>query len=90
MSKHSDIGDGDTCPLFPEHGNMQTVRGSTPPKQYCPHVIHDGKAGRDGVPASRAFWPLYGFDDTVASYLARLDKAIREAGLPDLSNLEVK
>lgn len=83
------MGDGDVCPLFPKHGRMLVLNGAPPPKQYCAHVIHDGSRGEQGVPASRSRWPLYGFEDTVATYLARLDNAIRKADLPDLSDLEV-
>jgi hypothetical protein len=86
---HRSVGDGDNCPLY-DHGPMIVVPGSHPPKQYCPDQMHDGTTGKDGAPASRQFWPLYGFDDSVKAYLARLDKAIREAGLPDLSDVEVK
>lgn len=96
LSKRSDIGNGDVCPLFPEHGNMlvlPTEKGVTP-KQYCPHVDHDGRGKSqytpEGMPRSRCFWPLFGFEETVASYMARLDRAIRDADLPDLSDLEVK
>ncbi len=87
MSRRSDIGDGDTCPLFPEHGNMLVIQGTDPPLQYCPHVIHDGSRGEAGVPASRSRWPLHGFEDSVRTYTARLDQAIRKAKLPDLSDL---
>lgn len=82
-------GDGDTCPLFPKHGNMYVLQGSDPPLQWCPHAEHAGTFGADGKPASRNRWPLFGFEESVASYLARLDRAIRQADLPDLSDLEV-
>lgn len=89
MSGARDTGDGDLCPLFPQHGHMLVVKGSDPPKQWCPHVGHQGTLGKDGLPISRAMWPLYGFEDSVKTYLARLDRAIAQAGLPDLSDLEV-
>lgn len=84
------LGDGDLCPLFPEHGHMYSLTEEHPPLQYCPHQQHDGGTGTTAAPASRCFWPLYGLEDSVKAYMARLDKAIREAGLPDLSDLEVK
>lgn len=87
---HRSVGDGDNCPLFPDHGPMLTINGSNPPMQYCPDQMHDGVWGADKAPASRAMWPLYGLEDTVRTYIARLDRAIREAALPDLSDLEVK
>lgn len=82
-----DYGDGDVCPLFPEHGRMYTIKMSDPPMQWCASQVHDGGVGKSGVPASRSRWPLYGFEDTVATYMARLDKAIREAAEPQ--NVEV-
>lgn len=90
MSKHGDIGNGDTCPLFPQHGNMLVLPESTPPRQYCPDQIHDGKPGTDGVPASRAFWPVYGFEESVLAYTARLDRAIREASPTELLDLDME
>lgn len=96
MVRRSDgAGNADTCPLFPDHGAMMTIPNSNPPRQYCPHRIHDGlppTAPNGGVPPSRAFWPLFGFEESRDAYMARLDRAIREAGpddLPDLSTLEV-
>lgn len=62
------------------------VLRSIPPRQYCSHRMHDGQVS---VPATRALWPLYGFEESVRTYWARVDKAVREAGLPDLSTLEV-
>jgi len=88
MTRRS-AGNGDVCPLFPEHGQMLVTSGN-PPKQLCPHVEHDGgPRGSDGAPRSRALWPYHGFEESVASYMARLDRAIRQAKLPDLSDLEV-
>lgn len=48
-----EVGDGDPCPLFPEHGKMVTIPGTK--KQYCPHVEHVQHKDR---PATRAIWPL--------------------------------
>ena len=89
MAKREDFGNGDVCPLFPDHGRMYVIKDSDPKKQYCPHQVHDGGVRTSGIPASRAMWPLYGFEDTVKTYMARLDKAIRESALPDLSDVEV-
>jgi hypothetical protein len=48
-------GDGDPCPITPEHGKM-LVRGDT---QYCPHQSHDGDwASGEHRGPTRAFWPL--------------------------------
>jgi hypothetical protein len=80
MARRSDIGNGDTCPLFPEHGNMFTLKDSDPPLQRCAHQAHDGEPGPSGAPASRSVWPLYGFEESVVTYLARLDRAIRLSG----------
>lgn len=88
MARHSP-GDGDACPLFPEHGQMVCLLQEDPPMQFCPAQIHDGKPGRNGVAPSRNIWPYHGFEDTVKSYFARLDKAIREATIEDLEALEV-
>lgn len=98
LSKRGDVGNGNTCPLFPEHGNMSvlTTTGKAP-VQWCPHVVHDGSGPRDALgnrpPKSRAFWPYHGFEESVAAYMARLDRAIREItnlDLPDLTDLEVQ
>lgn len=89
MSKHGDAGNGDICPLFPEHGRMTVLDTKGAPKQWCPHQTHDGGVGKQPAPKSRNLWPLYGFEDTVNTYLARLDHAIARAELPDLSTLEV-
>lgn len=58
-------GDGDPCPLVPEHGKMESINGSTPPKQWCPHQSHDGK-GKE--PGTRAMWPQQGLAAAVAEY----------------------
>lgn len=60
------------------------------PKQWCAHQTHDGGMGPDGIPASRSIWPLHGFDESVKAYKARLDRAIAQTALPDLSDLEVQ
>lgn len=84
----TDVGDGDRCPLNPEHGHMYVLQSHTgAPKQYCSHVDHDGKGKR---PGSRSLWPLYGLEDTVNTYIARLDKAVREASPIDLSDLTLE
>jgi hypothetical protein len=78
-------GDGDLCPLVDGHGYMQIIPGTNPPQQWCPHQTHDGVWDGNGKqPKSRSTWPLYGLDDTVASYMARLDRAIREASKAEL------
>ena len=93
LVKQGRTGNGDWCPLFAEeHGRMWTLphKPGEPPKQFCPHVDHDGRGmGDRRIPQSRAIWPVHGFKDTVDTYLARLDRAIRDAGAPDLSDLEV-
>jgi hypothetical protein len=90
----SDIGDGDRCPLFPNHGNMLVLNTKGPPKQYCSHVIHDGGGvpddGGHRPPRTRAVWPLYGLEETVQTYLMRLDHAIAKAELPDLGDLTLE
>jgi hypothetical protein len=73
MSRRNDIGDGDPCPLIPQHGNM-FVLDTKPPKQYCAHVQHDG---HKEVPRTRAIWPLYGLEDTVSTYIALADRAAK-------------
>jgi hypothetical protein len=83
-----DTGNGDECPLFPEHGFMLVIPGSDPPMQYCPHHGHDGGIGPDAAPPSRNRWPLYGIESSVQTYLARLDRAIELAENPP--DVEVK
>ena len=90
MSRRESVGNGDTCPLYPEHGTMSVLKTShDAPRQWCAHQSHDGASGKNGWPRSRAIWPLYGFEESVAAYLARLHKAVREADLPDLGDVEV-
>lgn len=95
MAKRGEVGNGETCPLFPEHGNMFVLpQEDGPPMQYCPHVEHDGRwastSQPGSTPPSRNVWPVYGFAESVQSYIARLDRAIREAGLPDLSDITLE
>lgn len=45
MARRSDFGDGDPCPVHPEHGHM--VMSKSGKGQYCPHQQHD----RDRTPA---------------------------------------
>jgi len=66
--KSQGIGDGDRCPLDPEHGKMFVIRGTD--RQHCPDQAHDGTPGKDGAPQTRAFWPLHGFNAAVAEYTA--------------------
>ena len=47
-----DIGDGDPCPT---HGLKMYVYHKTQ-RQYCPDRGHEGSKG---LPATRAFFPLY-------------------------------
>jgi hypothetical protein len=67
MTKRTDLGDGDPCPLNPEHGHMFWLVGSD--NQWCPHRAHDGLRK---VPPTRAFWPKghRSFDEAVAAYRA--------------------
>lgn len=83
MTRKHDTGDGDPCPLRPEHGNMFVLvgTGGNPPMQYCSHVWHDGHGG---VPRTRAVWPLYGLEDTVATYVALAERESRQVGLPPI------
>lgn len=81
MADCRSVGNGDTCPLVPAHGPMHHLQGSDPPTQWCPHVMHDGKLGStrrgiEPVPRTRAIWPLYGFEESVETYLARLYRAV--------------
>lgn len=87
--RRGDIGNGDCCPIYPEHGPMFAlpVRPGHPQQQYCPHVDHDGRSKSqhtpEALPRSRAIWPMHGFGDTVRAHFARY------GGLPDLSAMEV-
>ena len=48
-------GDGDRCPLFPEHGRMIVLTSS----QWCPSHEHEPVGGRQ---MTRAFWPIVGLE----------------------------
>ena len=59
MASKNDLGDGDQCPLNPEHGNMLTIQGTQ--KQRCNHQSHDGRPKshpQGAAPATRSMWPL--------------------------------
>lgn len=52
-------GNGDVCPIDPEHGHMVVLPGQEE-RQFCPHQSHDGrpKTHPEGeAPPTRAFWP---------------------------------
>jgi hypothetical protein len=54
----ADTGNGDPCPLNPEHGKMYFLNGST--NQYCADQSHDGapKSAPGGPqPMTRKVWP---------------------------------
>jgi hypothetical protein len=71
----SDVGDGDHCPTFPEHGRMIHLKSDTA-RQYCPHSDHDGKpkqAQSGPIDPTRQFWPT-GID----SFPAAVREARRE------------
>jgi hypothetical protein len=54
-----DTGNGDTCPINPEHGHM-LVLNSASGRQYCAHVGHEARPERDGHPAvvrTPSLWP---------------------------------
>lgn len=55
----SDLGDGDRCPLDPEHGKMYVVARN---RQWCPHSDHARKK------LTRCYWPLYDLKEAVAAY----------------------
>lgn len=55
MTRKYQIGDGDPCPIDPEHGAMFFLRGTR--VQYCSHQTHDGTPGRNGRPSTRSLWP---------------------------------
>ena len=59
MRGRLDLGDGDTCPLSPHHGQMYLLSGTQ--TQWCAHVAHDGRPMNHPMgPAvrSRAKWPF--------------------------------
>ncbi len=52
-------GNGDVCPLNPEHGYM-LVNPQDPSRQWCSAQEHDGRPARHPQgesSASRSFWP---------------------------------
>lgn len=74
VRSYHDTGDGDRCPLVPEHGKMYVSKDHQ--TQRCVHQSHDGdpKTAVGGErPATRASWPLS--DDALAraveEYLGR-------------------
>lgn len=62
-------GDGDRCPLVPEHGIMLVLQG-TSGKQHCPHQSHDGtwSASEKKRPPTRSIWPTKFFAEAVAAW----------------------
>lgn len=55
------LGDGDICPVNPEHGPMFVLSAKGgPATQWCPDQSHDG--------TSRALWPLHTFEAAVKAY----------------------
>lgn len=57
-------GDGDVCPLNPEHGRMLTIQASD--LQHCPNQAHDGQGDRR--PSTRAVWPQKFLSEAVAAW----------------------
>lgn len=53
-----DLGDGDRCPLVPDHGRMYAYKDAG--RQWCPHSDHAGTPGKgeNARPATRSWWPL--------------------------------
>jgi hypothetical protein len=60
-----DIADGDTCPVTPGHGHMQTLKGTS--RQWCPHHDHD----MDSTPSRWPFLPAADFRTAVEVYGSR-------------------
>lgn len=52
MTRRYDTGDGDVCPLNPDHGHMTYLSGTK--SQWCPDQSHDGKP--NGGVQTRSFW----------------------------------
>jgi hypothetical protein len=83
---HARTGDGDICPVVPEHGYMLVLNGNT--TQYCPDQSHDGRpkshpAGE--ARPSRKLWPFQYFQQAVTEW-RRLGRTTGEvAALPDLT-----
>lgn len=58
MTKRSDFGDGDICPLVPSHGQMFFLEGTK--VQWCAHQSHDGRPEASSlgpVARTRSVWP---------------------------------
>lgn len=54
-----DIGDGDRCPVNPDHGNMYVIQNAQ--RQWCVHNDHDGRPkSAPGGPQKPTpnIWPL--------------------------------
>ena len=81
LVKRGDTGNGDTCPLVPEHGNMWVLSGGS--TQWCPNQYHTARGT-----ASRAAWPLNGLEAAVREHWIATEKG-KAAAFPDLSELEV-
>lgn len=83
-------GDGDTCPLDPEHGRMFVLKTGVV-CQYCPNQSHDGVWTPEGKsPKTRKVWPYHHLAEAVADHLrGTMEPTAGEAALPDLSDLEV-
>jgi hypothetical protein len=70
------LGDGDYCPLNPDHGQMYFLSGSD--RQWCPDVEHAGRLAshpQGPAPATRSYWPK-GTD--------ALRKAVIQTTLPEI------
>lgn len=67
-----DFGDGDRCPLVPEHGRMFVITSEGRRTQRCNHQSHDGRPKMHPEGASdptRSLWPYDGLDAAVKEYL---------------------
>lgn len=74
VSRRHEIGDGDVCPLNPEHGQMMFL--SCSPSQWCPDASHEGVWTFDGKErATRSIWPK-GIDS--------FRRAVIQATLPEI------
>lgn len=67
MSTSRDLGNGDRCPVNPEHGNMFVLKSGT---QFCAHSDHVEHKVKGVVvrPATRSIWPGEGFDAAVRAW----------------------
>lgn len=78
-------GNGDTCPVNPEHGHMLVLNGDQ--TQYCPDQSHDGRpktAPLGATGPSRKLWPYQFFAEAVAEWRRLGGTAGEAAALPDL------